>query len=1114
MKKFYFLIVFAMINATVFGLNFTIENQNLKISQKNDFTQFDGMKISGKAGEPAIPIKTFFFEIPQNKKIKSIKIIPQNFKIKHLNNELLPNPVQQPLIVKSIPKIKKNRKFYDKEFPENFLYNYGVGNCGNTKIGYVSYYVAKYFKKKLSIPNKFILKINLQNDKNIPINKQNYASNKILNFLNLSTKTVPDTSGYLLIYPQKFSEAYRPLISWRKLQGLKVYTETVEDIAENYSGNDLQEKIRNCIIDEYYQNDISFVTLGADNDDIPVRYFFAFDCHYGAYPDENNLPADMYYSCLDDNWDANGNGIYGEDDDEPDYFPEVFVSRITAKNQDELSHYISRLISYEKGLYDNYETAAGFSMDLWHNSHSILCQQYIYNHYFPDNFDIDILSGDDATNENAIELLDSNKNIVQHTGHANWMILSLENDYFMSPQCNQISNDFSGLFYSIGCWSSALDYDAISKHMLINKHAGFNGYVGNSRYGWGSPSSPGFGFSEFYQKEFFKNLFKKNINILAESNAMQKVAFIPYMSGVSVYKWCAYELNAIGDSYARIFTENPKNMNYTLENAYHKLLIKIKDEEGLPVSGVVVNLNNQNYYSNNVGIVEIESPSSGVVSFYKYGFKYVSFDYSGDEIGHNFFVAVDSLIDKNEYYQSENIKLNVHLSNKTADNYDCVLQYSYDNKYISYDESPKNFHLNPHSYFSFKDNLLRIKSVAESGQINPNTYLPIELILKTLDGEILDTITIPISVKSPEIKIVGTDIDSVSGKYYFSFRVQNTGNADISDFTLNLNSETLSFIKQDFSFQNIFHSSDILDFETEIKPIAEDSAQIKLINCQSEMTVKSNRYSFLNIIPVSTNPTKFFDDFESGNKWSYCENWEKVSNFSVSGDSSLSCRVDSSQTGIFEIHSPTLNYLPDSRISFEYRYKVYMYGHDSIIFQIEHSGIVDTLICLGSGGALNNPQEHGSNNYIYSDWANYDFDINEVVNHPLSVGEQFRINLKFTKGSNADYIDPDNGIFIDDFKYYQKLFSENSFDNYGFKLYPNPAINSINIKFLQKNNTQSSITIFNIKGQKVGKINFEPNNNKFGRSCWKLNDLASGVYLFKLVNGKNVHYKKAIIFRK
>jgi hypothetical protein len=259
--------------------------------------------------------------------------------------------------------------------------------------------------------------VELNEDDNFDKNfTENYASNAVLQALNITNSNRDFEKKYLLITPEIFLDFYADLLEFRRIQGLDVFVETVETIQISYPGNDLSEKIRNYIIAMYENFSISFVTLGADTDAIPSRTVFAFDCEFGLYGDENDIRADMYYSCLNGNWDANGNEIYGEEDDEVDFFPEVFVGRISANSSAEITDYVSRLISYEKGEYDDYNRAGGFSMELWDGSDSEVCQQYIYQQYFPEYYDITLLYDEENTMQNAYDLLNQNMNIVQHTG--------------------------------------------------------------------------------------------------------------------------------------------------------------------------------------------------------------------------------------------------------------------------------------------------------------------------------------------------------------------------------------------------------------------------------------------------------------------------------------------------------------------------------------------------------------------------------------------------------------------------------------------------------------------------------------------------------------------------
>jgi hypothetical protein len=48
--------------------------------------------------------------------------------------------------------------------------------------------------------------------------------------------------------------------------------------------------------------------LGGDTDLLPARYGWSM---FGE-PTERSIPTDMYFACLDGNWNLNGNHIYGE----------------------------------------------------------------------------------------------------------------------------------------------------------------------------------------------------------------------------------------------------------------------------------------------------------------------------------------------------------------------------------------------------------------------------------------------------------------------------------------------------------------------------------------------------------------------------------------------------------------------------------------------------------------------------------------------------------------------------------------------------------------------------------------------------------------------------------
>lgn len=175
---------------------------------------------------------------------------------------------------------------------------------------------------------------------------------------------------YLIITNEELKNASEPnfqtLADWKESRGIKTTIVTVEDIYSNYSGEDNQEKIRNFIRDVYVSNGIEYVLLGGDADGgdvggesgdniVPVRGLWAWDYDM----DPPNIPSDLYYACLDGNYDYDGDGIYGEPNDGPDggevdLMAEVYVGRAPVDSAEELSNFVTKTISYEQSAGDPY----------------------------------------------------------------------------------------------------------------------------------------------------------------------------------------------------------------------------------------------------------------------------------------------------------------------------------------------------------------------------------------------------------------------------------------------------------------------------------------------------------------------------------------------------------------------------------------------------------------------------------------------------------------------------------------------------------------------------------------------------------------------------------------
>ncbi|MFO7613493.1 MAG: C25 family cysteine peptidase, partial [Bacteroidales bacterium] len=139
---------------------------------------------------------------------------------------------------------------------------------------------------------------------------------------------------YLVVTKNQYINNFDTLVRFYKPRGVLTKTVATEYIDTAMTGIDLQEKIRNYIIQEYEDHGISYVLIGGDEEVVPYRGFYCYVQSGGGYSD-SGIPADLYYSALDGTWNDDGDELWGEPG-EDDLYPEVAVGRLTFSSSAEL----------------------------------------------------------------------------------------------------------------------------------------------------------------------------------------------------------------------------------------------------------------------------------------------------------------------------------------------------------------------------------------------------------------------------------------------------------------------------------------------------------------------------------------------------------------------------------------------------------------------------------------------------------------------------------------------------------------------------------------------------------------------------------------------------------
>jgi len=176
----------------------------------------------------------------------------------------------------------------------------------------------------------------------------------------------PTLSGsgvdYLIITNEDMKATFQQLADFKTASGMPAVVVTRESIAaNNRNGADIQETIRMYLRDAYTLWGIKYVLLGGDSDILPPRYI-----NNSFYPTSGytSIPCDLYFGCLDGNWNADGNASFGQPADGGgyvgdlvDFAEEIQVGRATVSTSADAAVFVSKTISYE-------QTAAGA---LWTN---------------------------------------------------------------------------------------------------------------------------------------------------------------------------------------------------------------------------------------------------------------------------------------------------------------------------------------------------------------------------------------------------------------------------------------------------------------------------------------------------------------------------------------------------------------------------------------------------------------------------------------------------------------------------------------------------------------------------------------------------------------------------
>jgi hypothetical protein len=578
----------------------TFTFSQVKVGQNGHYQTItlDGTMPAGLHGEPMLPYHQVALMLPPGEKAVSIYITGETLTTIPGTIELYPQQMMQPISKPTAGQFIKNESVYrsSSDYPAT-----PVGNLINSYLNGYSFALSTFTpvvynpaKKSASYYQKVTVRIVTQPDASATFALRNMTSSEnALKRVRLFTQNPEMMEQYpvrnhlkssyqiLIITPAQFQPGFQELINYYSSKGLSsqiISTESINAMA----GQDLAEKMRNYIIGEYQNNGIEQVILGGDAEWVPYRGFYCYVVSGTGYQDYN-IPADIYFSALDGNWNTNGDNKWGEPG-EDDLLPELSVGRMSFSNTSEQANMVHKSVSYQGNpvneemkkpflvsefLYDTPMTWGSDYLELLVDDHN---DNGYDTHGIPsaENF-LSRLYDTIGYNWSVGQLLagiNSGKSFIHHCGHSNATYMMRMSNWDITnqnfSQVDGVTHNYQ-LMYTHGCICGAFDESDCIAEVSTSIENFLVGGVFNSRYGWfnqGTTEGP----SAHLHREFISALYNPDpalaITELGSAHTMSKIMTAPWVGLPGEFepgaqRWCHYDCNVLGDPALKIWTDNP-----------------------------------------------------------------------------------------------------------------------------------------------------------------------------------------------------------------------------------------------------------------------------------------------------------------------------------------------------------------------------------------------------------------------------------------------------------------------------------------------------------------------------------------------------------------------------
>jgi len=558
---------------------------DILITEANGFDviQMRGCVTTLDRGKPALPVAVVNVVVPAHATVEEVKVTP--IATEELVGSYRVHPVQDPVVLsaKSLPPfVAPDPVVYASNMPypgTAFEWNGYTGTKSGWRVCGFGVYPLSYvpISGRLTLYRRVKIEVKYRAGAVSPVilsEKQLRAlapavadivvnPDDVERFAPLKRESDNMDCDYAIITSSALAPNFQNLVEWRTKKGLYTRVFKTESIQNSYPGRDLQEKIRNFIIDYWTNHGLIYVLLAGDNSIVPGRR-----CRVTVGTTTDNIPADIYYADLQWSWDGNRNNVFGEmSGDTVDLFYDLFVGRASVDNATQVNTFIQKTLFYEKTPTTDYLRKMLLPYVMLFSSSGYsgrVVSDTIANKTPAGWFDAYIAEPSSTTPmRDSINAGFHFCHVAAHGDDYGFYHESGTAIYTTNTAGQQTNSTRPVILNSIACISGNFEAsDCLAEALINNANGGAVATIMNSRYGWGTP--PQMGPSEKLDCMFYDFYFLGDTVEIGRNHCSSKNVYGYIAQNQAVWRWCYYELNLFGDPALPLWNGTPGNM--TVQN--------------------------------------------------------------------------------------------------------------------------------------------------------------------------------------------------------------------------------------------------------------------------------------------------------------------------------------------------------------------------------------------------------------------------------------------------------------------------------------------------------------------------------------------------------------------